>query len=125
MISRFLNRVQRLYLTYPIYVKHVDYYGKECAIPEDESLIDEPYSKDEAMRMVRLRRNELLVATDWTQMPDVNIDDLTRQRYREYRQALRDYPQLINIDEWTAPAWPTLILDILPEVTPEVTPENI
>lgn len=118
MITRFRERVQRVYLTYPIHLVYVDYYGKECEVPEDESLIDEPYTKDEAIRMVRLRRNELLQSTDWTQMSDVAIDDATRQRYREYRQALRDYPQLIDMTTWSAPAWPTLILTV-PDVQPD------
>lgn len=37
---------------------------------------------------VRDRRNEMLVATDWTQLPDV--PEATRQSWQAYRQALRN-----------------------------------
>jgi hypothetical protein len=38
----------------------------------------------------RCRRDALLVATDWTQLPDV--PEATRNAYTAYRQALRDVP---------------------------------
>lgn len=38
--------------------------------------------------IARDKRNFLLCATDWTQLPDV--PDTIRQSYTEYRQALRD-----------------------------------
>jgi hypothetical protein len=40
---------------------------------------------------VRLRRNGLLAATDWSQLADVS--SLVRTAWAEYRQALRDVPQ--------------------------------
>ncbi|MFS8930937.1 tail fiber assembly protein [Cupriavidus taiwanensis] len=41
--------------------------------------------------MVRAQRDALILATDWTQLPDVPEE--TRLRYAAYRQALRDVPQ--------------------------------
>lgn len=48
-------------------------------------------SDEDTAAMVRAERDALIGATDWTQLGDV--PDVTRQRYVEYRQALRDVPQ--------------------------------
>jgi hypothetical protein len=40
---------------------------------------------------VRVHRNNLLAATDWTQMPDV--PQAIKDKWATYRQALRDVPQ--------------------------------
>jgi hypothetical protein len=39
---------------------------------------------------VRAHRNELLAGSDWTQMGDAPLDELKKQAWVEYRQALRD-----------------------------------
>ena len=43
---------------------------------------------------MRTARNQLLTASDWTQLPDATCD---RQAWATYRQALRDFPAT-----WTA-----------------------
>jgi hypothetical protein len=48
--------------------------------PTDEELATE----------ARLKRNDLLMASDWTQMPDAPVD---HQAWAAYRQALRDVPE--------------------------------
>lgn len=40
---------------------------------------------------VLIKRQQLLEASDWTQLPDVPLK--TRMRWAEYRQMLRDVPQ--------------------------------
>lgn len=40
---------------------------------------------------IRLRRDQLLAATDWTQA--VDVPQATKDKYAAYRQALRDVPQ--------------------------------
>ena len=40
---------------------------------------------------VRTRRNALLAASDWTQLPDVPL--VNKEAWAQYRQALRDIPQ--------------------------------
>lgn len=47
----------------------------------------------------RTRRNALLTASDWTQLPDVPL--ATKDAWAVYRQALRD------ITNQTDPKWPT------------------
>ena len=46
---------------------------------------------DEAWRLVRQRRDNLLSACDWTQLPDVPT--ATQELWRTYRQELRDITQ--------------------------------
>ena len=61
-------------------------------------------SNEELANWARQRRNELLVASDWTQLPDV--PDVTKASWALYRQQLRDiteqagFPQNI---QWPQP----------------------
>ena len=41
------------------------------------------------LERMRIHRNQLIVASDWTQLPDAPVD---RQAWADYRQALRDFP---------------------------------
>lgn len=41
---------------------------------------------------VRIGRDVLLQACDWTQLADASLDAAQRQRWAAYRQALRDIP---------------------------------
>lgn len=44
----------------------------------------------------RARRDELLAQTDWTQVQDCPLDLHMRERYRAYRQFLRDFPVIYD-----------------------------
>ena len=57
---------------------------------------------DYYMRPVRQQRNELLVASDWTQVADALVD---KAAWAVYRQALRDLPE--NTIDPENPVWPT------------------
>lgn len=59
---------------------------------------------EEELEALRLERNRLLTASDYTQMPDAPMTDAQREAWRVYRQALRDLPET-NSDP-TACAWP-------------------
>lgn len=58
-----------------------------------------------AAQSIRLKRQELLEATDWTQLPDV--PETIRIKYQAYRQALRDitaqenFPENVTFPEMT------------------------
>lgn len=49
-------------------------------------------------------RHRLLNATDWTQVADAPLSDELRQRWRTYRQALRDLPE--HTADPANPVWP-------------------
>lgn len=67
-------------------------FFKVVAIPEPT-----PPSEDELKRQIRVVRDSYLQATDFTQLPDVPLEDAQKQTYASYRQYLRDYT---NSDEW-------------------------
>lgn len=51
---------------------------------------------------LRRQRDALLAKSDWTQMPDASCD---AKAWREYRQALRDLPDVVN-DPTKPVQWP-------------------
>jgi hypothetical protein len=52
--------------------------------------------------IIKSQRNQLLISSDWTQMPDVSIT--TKAAWADYRQQLRDIP--IQPDPFNI-IWPT------------------
>jgi hypothetical protein len=65
----------------------------------DEDLLAERL--ESAALDLRQRRDALLYATDWTQVPDAPVD---RAAWAAYRQALRDLPD--NTVDPLNPVWP-------------------
>jgi len=53
---------------------------------------------------VRAERDRLLTASDWTQMPDVELGAAESQAWWDYRQTLRDVPQ--DFDTPDDVVWP-------------------
>ena len=56
---------------------------------------------EKAMAPIRIERDALLRACDWTQLSDVPV--VTRSAWQVYRQALRDLPQTVDPFD---PQWP-------------------
>jgi hypothetical protein len=54
---------------------------------------------DRAMNALRSKRNSLLSATDYTQLPDVGFNAAEKNAYMIYRQALRDITNNIETAE--------------------------
>ena len=48
---------------------------------------------EELANEIRNKRNELLAETDWTQMQDSPLSEEKIEKYKKYRQALRDIPE--------------------------------
>jgi hypothetical protein len=42
--------------------------------------------------IMRLKRDSLLLQSDWTQMPDSPLTDSKKAEWATYRQQLRDFP---------------------------------
>jgi hypothetical protein len=55
-----------------------------------------------ALRDVRVQRDALLVASDWTQTPDAPVD---AKAWATYRQELRDLPA--TVEDPLNPVWPS------------------
>jgi len=68
---------------------------KNNFFPVSDDYYDEQKYNDivsDQLSLIRLRRNELLRDTDWTQLPDVSLTQNVIEQYRVYRQELRDIP---------------------------------
>lgn len=59
---------------------------------------------EQAGKINRAIRLELLLESDWTQLPDSPLDAAKKQEWATYRQQLRDLPMTSNPDTIT---WPT------------------
>ena len=63
---------------------------------------------DRAIAELRDRRNQMLSASDWTQVADVALTTEDDTAWRDYRKALRDLPAgLQTADDVSAVEWPT------------------
>lgn len=58
-----------------------------------------------ALDKVRERRDKLLAESDWAVMPDAPMSDEVRQKWLDYRQALRDITKL-DVNNITLPDKP-------------------
>ena len=56
----------------------------------DEGLTADPVYPPKTWDDVRVERNALLAACDWTQLPDAPLSENQKNDYGVYRQALRD-----------------------------------
>jgi hypothetical protein len=62
---------------------------------------------------IRTPRDQLLTATDWTQLADSPLDDTDKAAWVAYRQALRDIPQ----DQAGAAGFTDIVWPDSPDVT--------
>lgn len=87
----------------------IEGWNLETAPPTEEELaaVEDQVEFELAAASRRSERDTLLLATDWTQLPDV--PEATRSRWTAYRQALRDLP--------AQPGWP---FDVQIPQAPEV-----
>jgi len=77
---------------------------EEVELTEEElAVIQIPESTDVLLGNIRAARNQLLSQCDWTQLPDSPLTDEQKQAWRDYRQALRDLPDMCDPNN---PVWP-------------------
>lgn len=70
-----------------------EYFGDaDCFKYIDGQIV--PFEKPVDNRTIisdnKSKRNSLLLSSDWTQLPDVDLTETEKQSWRVYRQALRD-----------------------------------
>lgn len=85
-------------------------YNNEYRVVDGKAvkkLDEEILSQKEADTISRYRslRDKLLRASDWTQIPDNQLNEEQRQAWIDYRQALRDLPA--NTTDPFNVTWPT------------------
>ena len=66
--------------------------GVVCEKPEPEDLTNKELIAI-IQPEIRVRRNERLIKSDWTQSPDSPLTDAKKAEWTTYRQALRDIPE--------------------------------
>lgn len=86
------------------------------AVKDDQgnvTLVEDPSKVqaklDAAWRDLRSQRNARLAATDYTQMPDSPLSSDKKAQWAEYRQALRDLPDVVQIavpEDFVSVPWP-------------------
>ena len=64
------------------------WYVKGYCPEKPQELIDEELSQQ-----LRSKRDSLLSASDWTQLPDSPLSQEQKTKWTQYRQYLRDIPQ--------------------------------
>jgi hypothetical protein len=70
-----------------------------------KTIEDIELEKVQAMQQIRSQRNQLLLESDWTQIPDAPSGK--KAEWAAYRQALRDFPSTI-VDPRDSVAWPSV-----------------
>jgi hypothetical protein len=76
--------------------------GKHIYTPITQEQIDA-----DKLNAVRKKRNKLLQESDWTQMvTDIPMSDAKKEEWKAYRQALRDLPETVDINNVVYPQKP-------------------
>jgi hypothetical protein len=88
-------------------VEYWDDFGTQYQepLPVEATVEDNP-TPAEAMNELRLCRTARLIECDWTQLEDAPLTPAQKEAYKEYRQALRDYPASVDSVAWTAAPYP-------------------
>lgn len=77
------------------------------------------FNSEDFWTVVRIERTRRLIASDWTQVTDNNLDESVKAAWRNYRNQLRDLPSVqsgtttLSQIEWPEPPDGTIL-----EVTP-------
>lgn len=93
-----MKTLQQLYnenpTAYMRAAKQANEEQKILSVKDDALFLSEKNALNsvQAAMLVRSIRNEKLFETDWTQLPDVDLTDTQREKWKEYRQNLRDLP---------------------------------
>jgi hypothetical protein len=75
---------------------------------EERFEIAKQYKEHVSINMadIRFTRNQLIAATDWTQLPDSPLSQEKRAEWNAYRQALRDITDTVDINNVVWPQQP-------------------
>jgi hypothetical protein len=81
------------------------------SMPRTQENFDSLWAEDlnkQALDFIRSDRDQLLTQSDWIEFPSAPISEEKRTEWRNYRQALRDFPSTIeNPRDGNSYTWPT------------------
>jgi len=85
----------------------VDLTAEEIA-EFNQRLADAPSKFDMSMTNLRLKRDNLLTESDWTQSPDSPLTDAKKTEWATYRTSLRNLTNgLTTVEQVEDVTWPT------------------
>ena len=88
--------------------QRVELTAEEISQREAEEAAWQAGAFDRAMADLRSRRNQLLAASDWTQLSDVALSDQDDTAWEQYRADLRNLTDgLSTADDVAGVTWPT------------------
>ena len=88
--------------------ERVELTAEEIAQKEADEAAWNAGAFDRAMADLRSRRNQLLAASDWTQLSDVALSDQDDTAWEQYRADLRNLTDgLSTADDVAGVTWPT------------------
>lgn len=70
-----------------------DVVGYELGIAEEYVMGDPDILVEVTWEEIRAKRNALLTASDWTQLPDADLDAQKKAEWTVYRRDLRNVPE--------------------------------
>ena len=83
---------------------------KAIKLDEKVTLVEDEQKTNQLIQKqwedLRMERDKRLSKTDWTQLADVSLSVEMKERYRTYRQRLRDLPSTTT--DPLNPEWPVL-----------------
>jgi len=104
-----INKEDYPYLTTTPVMEDDIQIGVEISVDQDAKDADaasrQTNKDDNAMKILRNKRNLLLADTDFTQLADAPLTEQQKNDYAAYRQALRDLPD--NVVDVHNPVYPT------------------
>ena len=88
--------------------QRVELTAEEISQRETEEAAWQAGAFDRSIAELRGRRNQMLSASDWTQVADVALTTEDDTAWRDYRKSLRDLTAgLRTADDVSAVEWPT------------------
>ncbi len=81
-----------------VYIAAWHYSKPQPTVAQMES-ISEKAMRQDTLQRIREERKRRLISCDWTQLPDSKVQEV----WKDYREALRDFPATCDPDN---PVWP-------------------
>lgn len=81
--------------------------GKKYKLFDGSLVLDDLHTLEHTKNKVIHERNCLLMASDWTMLPDVALSEEKKNEWKIYRQQLRDITDDVNFPNVQLPTAPT------------------
>lgn len=85
-------------------IDKIEWFSKDIERPSNDTILSKvsELKAAEPMRLLRVKRDQLIAATDWR--ATIDYQGTNQDEWLAYRQALRDLPA--NTEDASNPTWP-------------------